>query len=59
MSSSPRLHCVINLDLYWLKIKSVEDSDDLSLPDILARESAYDLQLTLAQFTAITEKVKA
>ncbi len=48
----------VNLDLFWLKDKSLEDSDDLPDPDLLAREIADDLQTALEQFTAIAEKVK-
>jgi type I restriction enzyme M protein len=49
----------VNLDIFWLKDKSLEDSDDLPLPDVLAQEIADDLQTALEQFTAIAEKVKA
>jgi type I restriction enzyme M protein len=45
----------INLDISWLKDKSLEDSDDLPEPDVLAQEIADDLQTALDQFTAITE----
>lgn len=47
----------MNLDIFWLKDSSLEDSDDLPAPDILAQEIADDLQTALGQFTAITEKV--
>jgi type I restriction enzyme M protein len=47
-----------NLDIFWLKDKSLEDSDDLPPPDVLAQEIADDLQTALEQFTAIAEKVK-
>jgi hypothetical protein len=33
--------------------KSLEDSDDLPEPDVLAQEIADDLQTALEQFTAI------
>lgn len=48
----------VNLDLFWLKDTSLEDSDDLPAPDILAQEIADDLQTALEQFTAIAEKVR-
>ena len=48
-----------NLDIFWLKDKSLEDSDDLPAPDVLAQEIADDLQTALEQFTAIAEKLKA
>jgi len=48
----------VNLDIFWLKDKSLEDSDDLPDPDILAQEIADDLETALAQFTAIAGKLK-
>ena len=33
-----------NLDIFWLKDKSLEDSEDLPEPDVLAQEIADDLQ---------------
>ena len=48
----------VNLDIFWLKDKSLEDSDDLPSPEVLAQEIADDLQTALEQFTAIAEKVK-
>jgi type I restriction enzyme M protein len=42
-----------NLDIFWLRDKSLEDSDDLPDPDILAQEIADDLQTALDQFTAV------
>jgi len=49
----------VNLDIFWLKDKSLEDSDDLPDPDILAQEIADDLETALEQFTAIAVKLKA
>ena len=40
----------VNLDIFWLRDKSLEDSDDLPAPDILAQEIADDLQTALEQF---------
>ena len=48
----------VNLDIFWLKDKSLEDSDDLPDPDILAQEIADDLETALEQFTAIATKLK-
>ena len=48
-----------NLDIFWLKDASLEDSDDLPDPDVLAQEIADDLQTALEQFQAIAEKLKA
>ena len=40
----------VNLDIFWLKDKSLEDSDDLPDPDVLAQEIADDMQTALEQF---------
>ncbi|MDA0836513.1 MAG: class I SAM-dependent DNA methyltransferase [Planctomycetota bacterium] len=49
----------LNLDIFWLKDKSLEDSDDLPEPDVLAQEIADDLQTALEQFSSIAEELKA
>jgi type I restriction enzyme M protein len=48
----------VNLDLFWLRDKSLEDSEDLPDPDVLAQEIADDLQTALDQFAAIAEELK-
>jgi type I restriction enzyme M protein len=48
----------VNLDNFWLRDKSLEESDDLPEPDVLAQEIADDLQTALEQFQAIAEKLK-
>lgn len=48
----------VNLDIFWLKDTSLEDSEDLPDPDVLAQEIADDLQAALEQFQAIAEKLK-
>ena len=48
----------VNLDIFWLKDTSLEDSDDLPTPDVLAQEIADDMQTALEMFTAVAEKVK-
>ena len=48
----------MNLDIFWLKDKSLEDAEDLPEPDVLAQEIADDLQTALDQFTAIAEGLK-
>ena len=47
-----------NLDIFWLKDKSLEDSEDLPDPDVLAQEIADDLQTALDQFQAIVGELK-
>ncbi len=48
----------INLDLFWLKDDSLEDSADLPAPDILAQEIADDLETALEQFQSIASALK-
>ncbi|MBI5368601.1 MAG: SAM-dependent DNA methyltransferase [Planctomycetes bacterium] len=48
----------LSLDLFWLRDQSLEDSDDLPEPDVLAQEIADDLQTALDQFTSIAEELK-
>jgi type I restriction enzyme M protein len=48
----------VNLDLFWLKDESLEGTDELPAPDVLAQEIADDLQAALEQFSAIAEKLK-
>ena len=48
----------LNLDIFWLRDKSLEDSDNLPEPDILAQEITDDLQTALEQFGAIAAELK-
>jgi type I restriction enzyme M protein len=48
----------VNLDIFWLKDKSLEDSDDLPDPDVIAQEIADDLQAALDQFSSIANGLK-
>ena len=47
-----------SLDLFWLRDKAVEDSDDLPEPDVLAQDIADDLQTALDQFLSISVALK-
>jgi len=49
----------LNLDIFWLKDKSLDDSDDLPEPDVLAQEIADDLQSALDQFAAIAADLRS
>ncbi len=46
-----------SLDIFWLKDESLEDSENLPEPDIIAREIVEDLQDALAQFQLIAEDI--
>ncbi len=45
----------VNLDIFWLKEESLEESANLPAPEIIAQEIADDLQAALEQFPAIAE----
>ena len=46
-----------NLDIFWLRDESLEDSANLPDPDVLAAEIVEDLQAALEQFAAIAGKM--
>ncbi len=48
----------LSLDLFWIKDKSLTDTDSLPTPDVLAEEIADDLAAALEQFTKIAAKLK-
>ena len=47
----------VNLDIFWLRDESLEDTANLPNPDILALEIIEDLQAALEQFSEIAEDV--
>ena len=48
-----------SLDIFWLKDESLEDSDNLPDPDVLALEIAENLEAALEQFNSIYQAVGA
>ena len=48
----------VSLDIFWLKDDSLEDSDNLPAPDILALEIAEDLGAALELFQGITDNLE-
>jgi len=48
----------VNLDIFWLKDESLEDSANLPSPDILAREIADNLESALTQFSSIYQDLE-
>ena len=44
-----------SLDIFWLRDESLEASENLPEPDVIAREIVEDLQAALVQFKAIAE----
>ena len=47
----------VNLDIFWLRDESLEDTANLPEPDVLAAEIVEDLQAALEQFSEIAEDV--
>ena len=47
----------LSLDLFWIKDKSLTDTDSLPAPDIIAAEIADDLEAALEQFTKIAARL--
>jgi type I restriction enzyme M protein len=43
----------LSLDIFWLRDESLEDSDNLPAPDVLAQEIVEDLEAALEQFREI------
>ncbi|WP_309639024.1 N-6 DNA methylase, partial [Methylibium sp.] len=48
----------LSLDLFWIKDKSLTDTDSLPEPDVLAAEIADELEAALEQFTRIAARLK-
>jgi type I restriction enzyme M protein len=48
----------VNLDIFWLRDESLEDTASLPEPDVLAAEIVEDLQAALEQFGEIAEALK-
>ena len=48
----------VNLDIFWLKDESLEESANLPAPGVIAQEIADDLETALEQFATIAEDVK-
>lgn len=45
----------VNLDIFWLRDESLEGSDNLPDPDLIAVEIVEDLEAALEQFRLIAE----
>ena len=49
----------VNLDIFWLKDKSLEDSENLPEPDVLAQEIVNDMQAALDQFASVADSLNS
>src|SRR5207249_12340124 len=47
----------LSLDLFWIKDKSLTDTESLPAPDVLAQEIADDLEAALDQFKKIAARL--
>ena len=47
-----------NLDIFWLRDKSLEGSEDLQPPDVIAAEIVENLEAALEQFVEIHEDLR-
>ena len=48
----------VSLDIFWLKDESLEDSENLPSPGVLASEIVENLEAALEQFGAISEELQ-
>jgi type I restriction enzyme M protein len=48
----------VSLDIFWLKDESLEDTENLPDPDVLAEEIVASLQAALVQFENIAEELE-
>jgi type I restriction enzyme M protein len=48
----------VSPDIFWLKDESLEDTENLPSPDLIAREIAENLESALEQFRGISEDLE-
>jgi type I restriction enzyme M protein len=48
----------LNLDIFWLRDESLEDTDNLPTPDVLAAEIVDDLEAALNHFAQIADALR-
>jgi type I restriction enzyme M protein len=47
----------VSLDISWLRDDSLDDTDNLPAPEMIAQEIVEDLQAALVEFTAVAEQL--
>jgi len=47
-----------SLDIFWLRDESLEDTDNLPPPGVIAAEIVEDLEAALAEFTELAESLQ-
>jgi hypothetical protein len=58
LKEAPLMRDKLNLDIFWLKDESLEDSANLPEPDVIAAEIVEDRQAALAQVAEIANGLK-
>lgn len=48
----------VSLDIFWLKDESIEDSENLPAPEVIAQDIAENLEAALQQFSSIYEDLR-
>jgi len=48
-----------SLDIFWLRDESLQDTDNLPAPEVIAAEIVEDLQAALDEFGAIASSLSA
>jgi type I restriction enzyme M protein len=48
----------VNLDIFWLKDDALEESANLTAPEIIAADITADLEAAMEQFATIAENLK-
>ena len=49
----------VNLDIFWLKDESLEDTENLPSPEVLAQEITENLETALEQFSSLYQELAA
>jgi type I restriction enzyme M protein len=49
----------VSLDIFWLKDESLEDSENLPEPDVIAQDIMENLEAALEQFRSITAELES
>ncbi len=47
-----------SLDIFWLKDESLDDSENLPAPDVIAQKIVEELEAALEQFRAISDDLR-
>jgi type I restriction enzyme M protein len=47
-----------SLDIFWLRVDSLEDTDNLPSPGVIAAEIVEDLEAALAEFAELAEALQ-